>query len=269
LVALLVGALTLGSASPHLLNGIGGLHWQLTVVLASSCAVAGAMLISLAKIGPNFAKAAKFQPEFAFKAWTIRSLRFANLAYFGHMWELYAMWTWIGVFFQSSFQTTMNAEQALTLSKFATFATIGSGMLGCIAAGWLADRWGRTTVAMTAMILSGTCSVLIGFLYARSPSLLIALALVWGITIVADSAQFSASIAELSETSLVGTMLTIQTSIGFLVTLVTIHVIPHMVDAVGWKYAFAILAIGPFLGTIFMARLRQMDEARSLAGGRR
>jgi len=163
----------------------------------------------------------------------------------------------------------MSDDQALTLSKFATFATIGSGVLGCIAGGWLADRWGRTTVAMTAMILSGTCSVLIGFLYGRRISLLVALAVIWGITVIADSAQFSASIAELSEPSLVGTMLTIQTSIGFLLTLATIHLLPRMVDAVGWKYAFAILGIGPFLGTLFMARLRRMDEARLLAGGRR
>jgi len=269
LVALLVGALTLGSASPHFLNAAGGLNWRWTVVAASVCGVLGAVLISFAKIGPNFSKAPRFRPEFAFKAWTTRSLRFANLAYFGHMWELYAMWAWIGVFLQSSFQLTMDADSAFTLSKFATFATVGSGGLGCVIAGWLADRAGRTTVAMTAMVLSGTCSMLVGFLYGGKPVFLIALCVVWGITVVADSAQFSASIAELSEPSLVGTMLTIQTSAGFLLTLVTIHLIPYMVDAVGWKYAFALLGIGPFLGTLAMARLRGMREALALAGGRR
>jgi len=268
LVALLVGALTLGSASPHFLNAAGGLNWRWTVVAASVCGVLGAVLISFAKIGPNFSKAPRFRPEFAFKAWTTRSLRFANLAYFGHMWELYAMWAWIGVFLQSSFQLTMDADSAFTLSKFATFATVGSGGLGCVIAGWLADRAGRTTVAMTAMVLSGTCSMLVGFLYGGKPVFLIALCVVWGITVVADSAQFSASIAELSEPSLVGTMLTIQTSAGFLLTLVTIHLIPYMVDAVGWKYAFALLGIGPFLGTLAMARLRGMREALALAGGR-
>jgi MFS family permease len=269
LVALLVGALTLGSASPHFLNGIGGVEWRTAIELASACAILGSILISFAKIGPNFAKAAKFRPEFALKAWTTRSLRFANLAYFGHMWELYAMWTWIGAFFQSSFRVTMSADRALTLSRFATFATIGSGAIGCIVAGKLADRWGRTTVAMIAMILSCTCCATIGFMYGGSTPLLIGLALVWGITIVADSAQFSASVAELSEPALVGTMLTIQTSIGFLLTLVTIHLMPHMVDTFGWKYAFAVLGVGPFLGTIFMAKLRRMREALSLAGGHR
>ena len=269
LVALLVGALTLGSASPHLLNGIGGLDWRVTVVLASISAFFGAALISFTKMGPSLARTPKFRSELAFKAWTTRSLRFANLAYFGHMWELYAMWAWIGVFLQSSFQLTMAADSAFTLSKFATFATIGCGALGCVAAGWLADRWGRTTVAITAMLLSGTCCVLVGFLYGKSPWILIPLCLAWGLTVVADSAQFSASVAELSEPSLIGTMLTIQTSFGFLLTLVTIHLIPQIVDAVGWKYAFALLGIGPYLGSIAMARLRGMNEALALAGGRR
>jgi len=269
LVALLVGALTLGSASPHLLNAAGGLNWRWTVVAASVCGGLGAVLISFARIGPNFSKAPRFRPEFAFKAWKTRSLRFANLAYFGHMWELYAMWAWVGVFLQSSFQLTMDPSSAFTLSKFATFATVGSGGLGCVIAGWLADRVGRTTVAMTAMVLSGTCSMLVGFLYGGNPVFLIVLCVVWGITVVADSAQFAASIAELSEPSLVGTMLTIQTSAGFLLTLITIHLIPYMVDAVGWKYAFALLGIGPFLGTLAMAHLRGMREALALAGGRR
>jgi MFS family permease len=269
LVALLVGALTLGSAAPHFLNGIGGLNWRVTVVLASVSAALGAMLISFTAIGPNFTKTPKFRPELAFKAWTMRPLRFVNLGYFGHMWELYAMWAWIGVFLQSSFQLSMDPDSAFTLSKFATFSTIGSGAFGCVIAGWLADRWGRTTVAMIAMILSGTCSILAGFLYGGSPAVLVTLCVAWGITVIADSAQFSASIAELSEPSLVGTMLTIQTSFGFLLTLVTIHLIPQMVEAVGWKYAFALLSIGPFLGSIAMARLRSMKEALALAGGRR
>ena len=269
LVALLVGALTLGSASPHVLNAIGGINWRATVVLASASAGLGATLICFAEIGPKFAKAPRFRPGSAFKAWTTRSLRFANFGYFGHMWELYAMWTWIGVFLQASFQMTMNADRAFTLSKFATFAVIGSGGLGCVIAGWLADRWGRTTIAMTAMVLSGTCSMFVGLLFGRNPVFLTGLCIVWGITVVADSAQFSASIAELSEPSLVGTMLTVQTSLGFLLTLITIHLIPYMVEAFSWRYAFAVLGVGPFLGTMAMARLRNMKEALALAGGRR
>jgi MFS family permease len=269
LVALLVGALTLGSASPHFLNGIGGVNWRATVVVASICAAAGAGLISFVKLGPKFGKTPRFRAELALKAWTTRSLRYANFGYFGHMWELYAMWAWIGVFLQTSFQMTMNADRAFIVSKFVTFAVIGSGALGCVIAGWLADRWGRTIVAMTAMLLSGACSVCVGFLFGHNPVVLVGLCILWGITVIADSAQFSASIAELAEPSLVGTMLTVQTSIGFLLTLVTIHLIPYTVDAFSWKYAFAVLAIGPFLGAIAMAHLRSMKEAVALAGGRR
>jgi MFS family permease len=269
LVALLVGALTLGSASPHFLNGIGGLNWRTTVALASLSAAVGAGLISFARIGPRLAKAPRFRAELALKAWTTRSLRLANFGYFGHMWELYAMWTWIGVFLQASFEMTMSAERAFTLSKLATFAVIASGAAGCVIAGWLADRWGRTTVAMIAMLFSGACSVFVGFFFGGNPAILVALCILWGITVVADSAQFSASTAELSEPSLVGTMLTIQTSIGFLLTLVTIHLIPHLVQAFSWKYAFAVLGIGPLLGVVAMARLRGMKEAAALAGGRR
>jgi len=269
LVALVVGSLTLGSASPHFLNGVGGLNWRITVTLASLSAFLGAALIPFAKAGPKLTRTPRFHVEQAFKAWTTRSLRFANLAYLGHMWELYAMWAWIGVFLQSSFQLTMAADSAFTLSKFAAFATIGSGAVGCVLAGWLADRLGRTTVAISAMLVSGACCVLVGFLYGSSPWILLPLCLVWGITVIADSAQFSASVAELSEPPLVGTMLTIQTSFGFLLTLVTIHLIPQIVDAVGWRHAFAFLSIGPFFGCIAMARLRRMKEALALAGGRR
>jgi MFS family permease len=164
---------------------------------------------------------------------------------------------------------TMSADRAFIASKFVTFGVIASGAVGCVIAGWLADRWGRTTVAMTAMLLSGACSVFVGFLFGGNPAVLIGLCIVWGITVVADSAQFSASIAELSEPSLVGTMLTIQTCVGFLLTLVTIHLIPQAVQVLSWKYAFALLGLGPFLGTIAMARLRYTKEAAVLAGGRR
>jgi MFS family permease len=163
----------------------------------------------------------------------------------------------------------MAPEEALPLARYATFATVGIGAIGCIAAGLLADRLGRTTITIAAMAASGTCALAIGFLFGGDPVWLVAVALVWGVTVVADSAQFSASIAELSERQWVGTMLTLQTSIGFTLTLATIHLMPLWIDWLGWRYAFAPLAIGPFLGVLAMARLRAHPDAAKLANGRR
>jgi len=185
------------------------------------------------------------------------------------MWELYAMWAWIGVFFSASFALTSPADVAPTQAKLAAFATIGVGAVGCVGAGLLADRLGRTTLTMAAMAVSGTCAATIGFLFGGDPAPLVALALVWGVSIVADSAQFSASIAELAERARVGTMLTVQTALGFTLTLATIHLMPYLIDVLGWRFAFMPLAIGPALGVWAMAQLRAHPRSTALAGGRR
>jgi MFS family permease len=185
------------------------------------------------------------------------------------MWELYAMWAWIGVFLTASFALTMPADTAPLMAKLTAFATIAAGGVGAVAAGLLADRLGRTAVTIAAMTVSGTCAATIGFLYGGAPGWLVAVCIVWGISIVADSAQFSASIAELADRSRVGTMLTVQTALGFTLTLVTIHVMPYLVEALGWRYAFAPLALGPVFGIVAMARLRRHPESVRLAGGRR
>src|SRR6202007_3392730 len=151
----------------------------------------------------------------------------------------------------------------------AAFATVGSGAIGCTGAGYLADRLGRTTLTIAAMAISGSCAASIGLLYGGDPKWVGALFVVWGISIVADSAQFSASVAELSDRAWVGTMLTLQTALGFTLTLVTIHLMPHWVDAMGWRYAFVPLSIGPAIGVLAMARLRAHPRSVQLAGGRR
>lgn len=269
LVGLLVGAVTLGSAAPHLFNGLAGVDWQATLAISSVAAYAAAILVLFAGIGPNVGKTPPFRPHYALVAWRTRAIRYANLGYLGHMWELYAMWSWIGVFLFASFRLSMAEDDALVSASLATFGVVGAGAVGCVLAGLWADRAGRTAVTMACMAASGSCALIVGFLFGGDPVWLVAVCLLWGFTIVADSAQFSASTAELSERDLVGTMLTVQTGAGFLLTLATIHLMPPLVEWLGWRYAFAFLAIGPFLGILAMARLRALPEAVKLAGGKR
>ncbi|QQP89333.1 MFS transporter [Skermanella sp. TT6] len=268
LIGLLIAALTLGSASPHLLAAFGGVDWRVPYVAASAAALLAAVLITFVQVGPNLAKAPPLRLGNALEAWRNRPLRLANLGYLGHMWELYAMWAWFGAFVHASFALTPGGDSS-TAAKLATFAVVGAGAAGALAGGWLADRWGRTLVTSVSMAVSGTCALTIGLLFGGPPVLLLAVGIVWGISIIADSGQFSATVAELCDRSLVGTMLTIQTCTGFLLTLVSIHLMPFAVDAVGWTYAFAVLAVGPFLGILAMLRLRADPAARAIAGGRR
>jgi MFS family permease len=269
LVGLLVGATTLGSASPFLLAAFGGVDWRHAVIGASVLAVLAALLIQRFEPGPRHRQASTFKARYVLDAWRQRPLRLANLGYYGHMWELYAMWTWIAAFVEASLTQSTPSIAAPFWAKLAAFVTIGMGALGCLAGGVFADRWGRTTLTIGAMLTSGSCALLAGFLFGSPPWLLAGFCAVWGIAVVADSAQFSASVVELSDAERVGTMVTVQTCVGFLLTMVSIHLLPPINAALGWRWSFLFLAAGPFLGAWAMYALRRDPASARLANGRR
>jgi MFS family permease len=268
LIGLLVGALSLGSASPHLLAAVGGMQWSSVYLAAAALAAVAALAINLCGLGPAMTRSVRLNPGAVAQAWRVRALRLANLGYLGHMWELYAMWAWLAVFLHFSFEMNSVAEPWQAAERV-TFLAIGAGAFGAWAGGWFADRYGRTAVTTLAMFVSASCALVIGWT-AGAPTLVVtALAVVWGISAIADSAQFSASIAELSAPDSIGTLLTAQTCAGFLLTLVSIHLVPPVQALLGWPGAFGMLAIGPALGCVMMLRLRRDPASLKMANGRR
>ena len=272
-IGLLVGALTVGSATPHLLNVVPGLTsaaslaaWRPVLLAASGLAlVAAVVAASFVRQGPYLAGGATFDWRFAARALADRPLRLANFGYLGHMWELYAMWTWVPLMLLASYQ---RAGIDPAYARVAGFAVVAIGGLGSVVAGRLADRWGRTRTTSLSLIVSGGCAAVVG-LFFSSPLVLTGVALLWGFTVVADSAQFSAAVSELSDPRYVGTALTMQTSLGFLLTLLTIRLIPPLQSWLGWEGAFVILVFGPLFGLWSMLALRRLPAATRMAFGRR
>lgn len=271
-IGLLVGGLTVGSAGPHLLNAIpilgsaGMPPWRSVLLAASAMAAVGGLMAGLfVRTGPLLPASAPFNWRFAGEALRHEPTRLANFGYLGHMWELYAMWTWVPLFLIAAYDS---AEWSPTAARVAGFGVIAIGGVGCVVAGHLADRLGRTRLTVWSLAISGACAVTAGFFFTL-PVVLTILCLVWGFAVVADSAQFSAAVSELTDHRYVGTALTVQTSLGFLLTLVTIRVVPPIVDAFGWHVAFAALALGPAFGIWSMLRLRGLPESERMASGRR
>jgi MFS family permease len=256
-LGILVGALTIGTAAPHLVNGLGGLEWR-TVIWATSALTVGGGLIAgfLVPEGPHPFPQARFDPAQAGQVFSNRALRLASLGYFGHMWELYAMWTWFFLFFSEAVLGGRGESAA-----FATFAVIGIGGLGCWAGGVLGDRWGRTQTTSVMMATSGVCALVIGLVAGGPMWIVLLVGLIWGFTVVADSAQFSAIVTEMADQAYVGTALTLQLALGFTLTVATIWLIPVLEGTFGWRWAFAFLAPGPLIGIGAMARVRALQAA--------
>jgi MFS family permease len=250
-LGVVVGALTVGSALPHLVNGLGGLDWQTVVYATSALTLAGGLVAFLGvPEGPFQFPRAVFAPRQARLVFANRGVRLASLGYFGHMWELYAMWAWFVVFFADAVADGGSAP------AYATFAVIAVGGLGCWAGGVLGDRVGRAETTAGMMAVSGTCALLIGLLAEAPAWLVLAVGLVWGFAVVGDSAQFSTLVTEHADQAYVGTALTMQLALGFTLTVATIWLVPVLEGAFGWRWAFAFLAPGPALGLVAMLRLR-------------
>ena len=251
IVSALVGALTLGSASPHLVALLGGSNAGRTLVTTSIMGALGGALILFTRLGPFHRPAAAFRARSLSVAWTNTGIRRAYLGYFGHMWELYALWGWLGI---AASAAAADSPHATRFGSAIAFLAIGAGAFTCLLGGLVADRRGKAFVARTAMTLSGLSGVTAALTFQASPWLLGAVLIVWGATVIPDSPQFSALVADHAPPELAGSLMTFQTAIGFGISAVSVQTVPLIAESVGWPGAFLVIACGPVAGLLGLGR---------------
>lgn len=252
-LGVMVGALTVGTASPYLILAVGAPDWQMMATAASVSATAGGLLILVAVgDGPYLKGRARFDPAMLVKIFRHRPFRYTALGYFGHMWELYAFWSLSSFYLTARFKD----QSALSIPTI-SFLAIGVGVVGCVVGGWISRTAGERNVALVSMIISASCCALSGFAYELPAPLVIAFILIWGIFVISDSPQFSALAARHCPPEYTGTALTAQNGIGFAVTVFSIQLLPLIASRVEWRWAFTFLAFGPAAGAYFMSRLER------------
>jgi predicted MFS family arabinose efflux permease len=234
------------------------------MLAAAALTAAGAVVaLTVVRPGPHLAvRAAAPNLRYALALLTDRGPRLASLGYLGHMWELYALWTWLPMFVVAG--RGARGDAVVGSTGFIAFGAIGvAGTVGCLLGGWASDRFGRPPAAVAALVISGTCCVASPLFFAGPTLLLVVFLLVWGTAVIADSGVFSTVLTETTDARFVGTALTAQTATGFLLTVVTIQLVPVVAELIGWQYAFLLLAPGPLLGAVAMSALhnhRQLKE---------
>lgn len=254
LVGLVVGALTIGSAAPHLIASFGGTDWRFVVSLTSLIGLAGGLLVLGTTVGPFDVRAKSFQIGAVKVAWSNKLIRYVYLGYLGHMWELYAMWAWLLTFLSLSFSLHLSGGEAQQLARLVTFFAIGLGGLATIAAGRFADQFGKAQTTIYAMTVSCLAALATAFSFEGPLVLTIVFAVLWGLSIIPDSAQFSALVADHSPSDLSGSLLTLQTALGFTLTSVTVQLTPLTATHIGWPLTVCIMALGPLFGIWAMRR---------------
>lgn len=270
-IGTLLSALTIGSGLPYIFIIFGSPPWKTVILIVAALALLGGLLVGfLIPMGPFVGKATKFSLNAVKKIFSNPAARYANLGYLGHMWELYAFWVWFPRMLKASFEQDPNLgdSEIIRLFGLGAFLIFLVGGLANILGGYISDIIGRTKFNIIMLISSGSSALVIGLFFA-SPWATLGIGLFWGLTIIPDSPQYSSMITEISDQSLVGSALAIQTASGFLLTIFTIYTVPLMVDVLGWQFGMMFLSIGPVVGIWAMFKLRQHPDSYKIAGGLR